>query len=355
MASREARLHDCCRGCLLGGAVGDALGAPVEFMSLGMIRKRFGSSGITGFEVLYGRGGAITDDTQMALFTAEGLLRSANMAEPLDLCQSGHDALLRWLKTQGVESRHPRFAEATRLDGNGWLLGVRQLHEQRAPGNTCLSALMARRMGTKGDPLNSSKGCGGVMRMAPVGLFFCNPLQAFDIGCHLAATTHGHPSGFLSAGFLAAVVSVLSHSGDIHNALDTAVGELVRQPGHQECLVAVEKAIALTHTGSPTPERVESLGRGWVGEEALSIAIYCVLAAERSFERGVLLAVNHSGDCDSTGAIAGNILGALLGRASIPQRWLDQLELAKEIEMVSDDLLTRDREDKEWARRYPLT
>ena len=125
-------------GCLLGGAVGDALGAPVEFMALAEIRQRFGPQGVTDFAEAYGRLGAITDDTQMTLFTAEGLLRgysrqqekgTASMAEAI------HRAYLRWLRTQGMTSRHPAFADATRQADNGWLLGVRALHARRAPGN----------------------------------------------------------------------------------------------------------------------------------------------------------------------------------------------------------------------------
>ena len=82
--------HDRYRGCLLGGAVGDALGAGVEFMSLDEIRGRYGPAGVTGYVPCYGRSGAITDDTQMTLFTAEGLLRARQHGDG-----AGHRGLLR--------------------------------------------------------------------------------------------------------------------------------------------------------------------------------------------------------------------------------------------------------------------
>ena len=63
-------------GCLLGGAIGDALGAPIEFDSISEIRSQFGLNGLTHFAPAYGRTGAITDDTQMTLFSAEGLIRA---------------------------------------------------------------------------------------------------------------------------------------------------------------------------------------------------------------------------------------------------------------------------------------
>jgi ADP-ribosylglycohydrolase len=89
----------------------------------------------------------------------------------------------------------------------------------------------------------------------------------------------------------------------------------------------------------PCPETVEKLGGGWVGDEALAISIHCALAAEGDFAKGVRLAVNHSGDSDSTGSITGNILGALLGKGKIPQKWLEELELGKVIEKTALDLV----------------
>ncbi len=100
-------------------------------------------------------------------------------------------------------------------------------------------------------------------------------------------------------------------------------------------------------------ETVEKLGEGWVGEEALAIAVYCALVAGDDFDLGIRLAVNHSGDSDSAGTIAGNILGALLGRKTIAERWLRQLELCQAIEQVATDLFLGFEDDDEWWRRYP--
>mgnify|MGYP000930297901 CR=1 FL=1 len=157
-------------GCLLGGAVGDALGAPVEFMKRTEILRRFGQKGITQYAPAYGGLGTITDDTQMTLFTAEGLIRGWVRG-----CFKGittysgvtAHAYLRWLQTQG---ERPTCDIDFGTDEPGWLFQQRQLHSRRAPGNTCLSALRA--MHSLGEPArNDSKGCGGVMRVAPVGLF----------------------------------------------------------------------------------------------------------------------------------------------------------------------------------------
>lgn len=343
-------------GCLLGGAVGDALGAPVEFMSLAEIRRRFGPQGVTDFVEAYGRLGAITDDTQMTLFTAEGLLRGYARWRDRGIASAAamlHHAYLRWLSTQGMTSSHPAFPGAARPADNGWLLGVQALHARRAPGNTCLSALCAGKMGTVDRPLNDSKGCGGVMRVAPVGLFFDDPQRAFEIGCEAAAITHGHPSGYLSAGCLAAIITAVVDGHSLTEAIQGAVGILKGRAGHEECLRAVEAAMDLASDEAPTPEAVETLGGGWVGEEALAISLYCALCSQTDYARSVLLAVNHSGDADSTGAITGNILGALRGVGAVPSRWLDGLELRAEIETVASDLLHRYSESGVWQERYP--
>ena len=328
-------------GCLLGGAVGDALGAPVEFHGIHLIRNKYGSAGITDYAAAYGRRGAITDDTQMTLFTAEGLLRAIARRRHKGICHPAsviHHAYIRWLRTQGERSR----SHFPQDEMDGWLIGVPGLHSRRAPGNTCLSALRGEEMGAIQRPLNNSKGCGGVMRGAPVGLVAEDEEQAFSLGCEAAAITHGHPSGYYSAGCFAAIIYHLMSGRSLPEAIELALRILERPENdeHEECAEAVHQAVALWRDGDlkPSPEVIERLGGGWVGEEALAISLYCALVAQDDFARGVLLAVNHSGDSDSTGAITGNLLGLMLGVGSIPEKWLAELELRAEIEAVAGDL-----------------
>jgi ADP-ribosylglycohydrolase len=108
--------------------------------------------------------------------------------------------------------------------------------------------------------------------------------------------------------------------------------------GSDEVLRAIEFAQKLAHTAPPSTARVEELGGGWVAEEAISIALYSVLATH-NFKDAVILAVNHSGDSDSTGSIAGNLAGAAYGMEAVPERWAGHLELRDEILTLADDLL----------------
>lgn len=317
--------------CLLGGALGDALGAPVEFLDLGSIRDRYGAEGIQELDEAYGRIGAITDDTQMTLFTAEGLIVAAELAkrgQDVHVPTVVNRAYLRWLQTQ-----EGRSSDQANID-EGWLLDVPALHSRRAPGNTCLSALHAGGMGTIHEPINSSKGCGTIMRIAPVGLVCRDP---FQMGCEIAALTHGHPSGYLAAGFFTQVIHDLLEDKPLPVAIDDALVKLAAWADCDETVEAVTQALALAKTEDDTAETVELLGGGWVAEEALGIALFCALKA-KSFEHGVRLAVNHTGDSDSTGAITGNLLGVIYGINGIPDHWLEQIELREEIERLARGL-----------------
>jgi ADP-ribosylglycohydrolase len=173
------------------------------------------------------------------------------------------------------------------------------------------------------------------MRIAPVGLALRD--YSFSAGCEIAAITHGHHAGYLAAGYLAEVVADVLDGADLRYAACAALGRLGKERGHEETTAAVEKALALAAEGKASASVVESLGGGWVAEEALAIGLYCALVT-RDFTHGVLLAVNHGGDSDSTGAIAGNLLGLVHGEAGIPKSWLDQLELRAVIAQLADDL-----------------
>lgn len=340
-------------GCLLAGAVGDALGAAVEFASIEQIRAEHGPAGIAEYTPAFGRRGAITDDTQMTLFTLEGVIRSYERFRERGIANFAgvvHRAYLRWLYTQGYDV-------GSRTDLDGWLITVPPLHSQRAPGNTCVTALADGPAGTIDQPRNDSKGCGGVMRVAPVAFPPGAVEQVFRNAVDAAALTHGHPSGYLSAGTLAVIVRELLHGADLETATATAVEELVRHPGHEETRRAVDAAVTLAGEGRPTPETLAvRLGGGWVGEEALAIAICAALCAD-DLADGLRIAVNHSGDSDSTGAICGNILGARDGVAAIPEPLLRELELRDVIIALTRDAIAEfgpnPPTSRVWRLRYP--
>ncbi|MDE0952113.1 MAG: ADP-ribosylglycohydrolase family protein [Halioglobus sp.] len=324
------------RGCLLAGAVGDALGAPIEFMSLSRICTTFGSGGIRDYVKFAGRKGAISDETQMTLFSAEALIRGSlhKTSEVVsDYSYFAASAYQRWLLTQGESNAHGLSSlDAT----SGWLYDVKKLHARRAPGRTCRAALRnATEMGEAA--LNTSKGCGGATRVAPAGLFATTVEESFELGCHLAAQTHGHPTGWLSGGAMAVMITVLKQGAELPDAIDSALKCLADKPDHQEVTAALEMAVKLDRAGVDHDQAIAQLGRGWLAHEALAIATYCALIAPDMLE-GIVLAINHDGVSDSTVAMAGSLLGVIMGEESIPAPWLKRLELRKVIGEMADDL-----------------
>ncbi|GAA1671325.1 hypothetical protein GCM10009745_12520 [Kribbella yunnanensis] len=347
------------RGSLLGGAIGDALGAPVEFESGRKILKKHPQllrTFVTG-----GAGwppGTVTDDTQMTLFTIEGLIRAGVRSDRgLGLTLAPvHHAYDRWLDTQ------QRSAPSGERDG--WLQAEQWLYARRAPGNTCLGALRGARQGGPRitqygvQAVNSSKGCGGVMRVAPFGLLpeRFGTAGVFDAAAEAAGYTHGHPTGKLASGALAAIVHEICGGAGLEAALDATAELLTRHEGHEETSTALAGARhqAATAPGHG-PVRVEELGGGWVAEEALAIGVYAALAYPEPGQLldALALAVTHSGDSDSTGAICGNILGALHGESALPPELAGAVEGRQVILELADDFVREFSQRGHEAARYP--
>ncbi|MFF7710739.1 ADP-ribosylglycohydrolase family protein [Pseudomonas sp. NPDC007930] len=326
-------------GCLLGGAVGDAFGYEVEFDRLARIKQRFGPAGIT--RPVYHQGQlVVSDDTQMTLFTLEGLLRCSNARGELqhgDPLEEVRHACLDWLESQnGGDSvtRTPR----------GHLAAHAALRVRRAPGNTCLSALAKGGRGTLERPVNDSKGCGGVMRTAPIGLLA--HADHLDLGARAAAQTHGHVDGWMPAGILARIVARLASGEEkflaVRHALDDASVWAQRhgvQFSNDRYVLARELARKMRYN----PElAIARLGEGWVGDEALAIALYSFLSAH-DFSDAIRRASNHDGDSDSTASIAGQLWGAACGMDDLPHSWVRRLD-------VFDEVLQQAEQMRHWQR-----
>lgn len=350
------------RGCLIGGAAGDALGYAVEFLDEREIFRKYGERGITAYELVDGVA-QISDDTQMTLFTANGLLCGTTRGKVQGITESYPSCIAQcymdWLKTQtsaefGMEE-----------PACSWLGNVPALHHSRAPGNTCIHALMQGDPGSTAEPKNNSKGCGGVMRVAPIGLYFAEKdIEALDmIGAEAAALTHGHALGYMPAAALVHIVHLAAHHPEktLLFAVKDSMRALTELFPDEECLPALlalmQKAIVLSGENLDDVDAIRALGEGWVAEETLAIAVYCALKYQDDFDKALIAAVNHSGDSDSTGAVTGNISGAYLGLDRIPQKYLDKLELRDVIMELADDLFQDCRTDdgccdEVWTQKY---
>ena len=367
-AAKAAEKHlDRIRGSLFGGAAGDALGYAVEFLMENEIFSEYGRDGIREYDPDPDSGRAlISDDTQMSLFTANGIL----FAETQRCLQGAGgpasaymgDFYREWNHTQNMSFE--QYAAGDHAH-RSWLMEVPELFARRAPGFTCLNAINAG-FGTIEKPINYSKGCGGIMRAAPLGLRYRpEDMGGLDMeGAKIAALTHGNSLGYMPAAMLVHIVSRLAHEEDasIHDVVEDARNEIMDlfagDENLEELIDLVDLAISLSDNRRDDLDNIHKLGEGWVAEETLAIALYCSLRYRDDFSKALTVSVNHNGDSDSTGAVTGNILGALIGYDAIEDRWKQGLELSDVILEMADDLCFGCRmeaggyRDEVWMRKY---
>lgn len=345
----KQQLQNKIRGSITGGAVGDALGYPVEFVySFNDICARYGKEGITEFDMSYPwleseeKKALFSDDTQMTLYTVEGLLEAERNGKPIapTVC----NAYLAWYAHQA--GRKVKISYQSKLSE------IEELNQNRAPGNTCLSALAAIHAGK--EPQNASKGCGGIMRVAPVGLYGAahdwSPADTARLAGELAELTHLHPLSTYSSAALAVIVQLCASSedtvdkemfkgivdkslkivSDVYGADAAAMDEFRKIVGN---------AMSLEDDPQSDWQIIEDrIGEGWVAEETLAIALFSTLRHIDDFTGCLISAVNHGGDSDSTGAVAGNIIGAILGDDAIPGKFKKEIQLRDLLLLASDDL-----------------
>lgn len=332
-------------GCLLGGAAGDAFGYAIEFDRWPAIQRKYGPVGLQ-HPVLSDGQLLVSDDSQMTLFTLEALnltlptqgnVATEIMLRPLmAACQH---AYLRWGNTQGA-----RIADLYDDGPRAQLFQRPAMRHRRAPGNTCLAAVRAGALGTCEAPINDSKGCGAVMRTAPIGLMrSASPQLAFELGCMAGALTHGHVDGWLPAGVVAATVRLLIDGESLEHAVEQALalGEQTMDGRETATPRLARAALRLSCEPMQAPIAYATLGEGWTGEEALAIAVYAV-AATATFEEAIRLAANHSGDSDSTASIAGQLCGARDGILAVPHSWVRRLDVLPEALMLARDFMALD-------------
>ncbi len=382
---RKNRIQDCIRGSLMAGAAGDALGYPVEFMSRNAILQRYGKRGITQFDIDRRSGKAlVSDDTQMTLFTANGMLMGITRGymrgiggEPENYVDG---AYLDWYYTQTGCKREILINDFHYT----WLRDLPELAHRRAPGTTCLSACEA--IFNHDKPQNNSKGCGGIMRVAPMGLFDAahggySTERLAQAGAHIAKVTHLHPLGYLPAALLTLFISriVPLTPEEVKATITVIVNDgLDIMMKMEEPIEAKEflkrltlTAVELAQSGITDADAIRQLGEGWTADEAWAISLYCAIRHIDNMQDAIIAAVNHDGDSDSTGSITGNIMGAIYGYETIKRERMfcpegkdfeKTIELASIILALADDLYTgciiseydpiETPEKKQWYARY---
>jgi ADP-ribosyl-[dinitrogen reductase] hydrolase len=321
-------------GCLLGIAVGDALGALAKTTPITVLRQYDGANDSDRPAQGWLQP---TWYTQLCLFTAEGLMRAYTRGAAKGMGGGApgclRHAYIRWLSTQSTQQ-----VTLPGGDLDGWLITERARFTNREPSATVLAALQSGEGGSPDRPINTSKGCGAIPRGAVIGLAEQGVgFKPFELGQFDAAITHGHHNAQLASGTLAALIAALMRGASLDQAIQDAMADLARGQNHAEVKDALHTAVTLAKSGQPPQACITKLGSGYIAEEALAIGLFCAIRAE-SFADGLLLAIAHAGERRATGAITGAILGARMGMGAIPGQWLAYLELRPLIADLTRDL-----------------
>ncbi len=287
------------KGSMLGLAIGDALGATTEFMTYDEIRIQFPPDGVLEFHAFRGlRAGSYTDDTEMTIAVALGILH-AKGADTESVLDSIADEFVKW-------------GDQTRAG--------------RSPGRTCTSSVARLKQGLHWSQSgnNDSKGCGTAMRSAPIGLAYKNKMDMLmEIAAKSSLATHGHPAATAGSIGTAYLVVRALEGVPILDAVDSLMEETKgMSKDFTDCMGLIPAALE----EEDSRKAHEMLGEGWVAEEALAGAVYVCVKHPDSYEKAVLEAANANGDTDSKACIAGAIAGAYHGESRLPSRWKDQVE-----------------------------
>ncbi|RJR29732.1 MAG: ADP-ribosylglycohydrolase family protein [Desulfobacteraceae bacterium] len=285
---------DKAKGVIFGLAIGDALGAPTEFIKLPEIKRRYGPEGVLDLP----HPALFTDDTQMSIAIAEALVRAGE--KDIDSIMGAvREEFIKWLHSP---------------------------ENKRAPGRTCLQGVANMEKGTPWTKsgIERSKGCGSAMRAAPIGyLYQHDPTKLREVAHATGICTHGHPTAdaaCIGAAYLVKLAldgikpdnmipELLQFTAGISGEFDEAIQKVAR------CIEWEDEEKALDY-----------LGEGWVGEEAVALALYCFLRYPDDYKSAVLRGANSNGDSDSIASIAGSISGAYLGIGAIPPEWIMKIE-----------------------------
>ncbi|MFD8419799.1 ADP-ribosylglycohydrolase family protein [Streptomyces sp. NPDC059466] len=322
------------RGTLLGTAVGDALGTPLDGLTLEEIRQEYGAEGLNDLAAGHDRRGTVTHLSQLTLFTLDGLIRAQVRRDtgawhpPTDL----HRAYRRWAATQSD------WGPDERRKDDGWLAREEWLYARRDPARACLTGFGDETMGTLDAPKNPGElGPEAAARSAPFGLLVgWEPQLVVQLAVECAAQTHGHPTAYLAAGAYAVIVHALARGESLDGAVQRALAILAARPGQEPVSGALQQALGAVRQGMPSPARVEELAGAGTAERLLAVAVYCALVGE-DIRHGLCLAVNHGGRSAVAGALTGGLLGALHGETALPPAWLAELEGRPTMLVLADD------------------
>ena len=352
------------RGCLLGLAVGDAMGYTVDSKSLTEICEDYGPNGLLGYDLVNGYA-EVTSYTQLAAFAANGLLLGLTrgrlrgvMAPPVRYISL---AIREW-------SRSQHYCEQEK--NHCWLSSVPELKRRRCMDTWMLSTLSREPLGTMEEPVNRSDHPASLTEVVPIALLAKDlglpPEETVRLGAEAVALTHGDPDAFLSAAALTYAMGKIVSEETVNpealaretlNAIQLQFGREYGQTTKLWELAQMAMTLAESNDISQM-EAMERLGCR-TAPEVLAGVLYTCITCKKDFDAAMITAVNHSGRSAAVGAITGAILGARMGEEALPEFYLESLEPTPLLLELADDLSQgcpmvagSNLFDDDWDRKY---
>ena len=332
------------RGCLLGLAVGDAMGYSVDTKTWPQIQEDYGPNGLLGYDLVNGYAD-ISSHTQLTAFTCNGLLLGmtrgqvlGKMAPFVKYAAVGHK---EWaIGQRRYDQPHRNYC---------WVFRVPELRRRHCTDTRMLDTLNRGALGTPEDPRNKYDSAGAIATAVAAGLF-ADPTRMDQeeidrLGAETIALTHGSPTAFLAGALLAHIVALCLHhpNAPLKMTINKALDAVQEQFGHQysQCFDLVRAVRhAMTYADVQNISHVEAMEQIQcnTATQVVAGAVYACLTNSEDFDHAMIAAVNHSGRSAAVGAVAGAILGARMGEESLPEFYIECLEPAELLQELADDL-----------------
>ncbi|MCP2260837.1 ADP-ribosylglycohydrolase [Streptoalloteichus tenebrarius] len=369
-----ARLHENrarILGMMLGGAMGDAIGRSVAATSFEETQERLAAGSDTSTL-------QISENTQLTLFTAEGLIRAHTRLRHSgedDAVGAIHHAFQRWLHTQGVPWDDARTTDTPNTP-DGWLVTERRLFARRSATTTvmaaCHQASALEHLGQRKEPVNEARDAGALTHAAPLALFWEKRVgeqpswreagtRHADLVARVASLTHGHPDGYLPAVVMALTARNLFAGEPRLRAFATTIGHIRKRMGSENTvrtLGATAELMRATEHRDPTRQELEDVADPRLAPGVLAVALCSANVRSRSFESAMRMATDHSGDIVATATVTGQLMGLEHGPAIVPASWWQALELRDVVERMALDLCAefgpQAPDTPDWIDRYPI-
>jgi len=352
------------RSCLLGMAVGDAMGYSVDARSLAEIRSDYGPEGLLGYDLVNGCAD-VSSYTQLAAFAANGLLlcltRQKLRGQDVPPLNGIALAIREWARSQ-------HYCEPAK--NHCWLSTLPVLKRRRCMDTWMLTVLSGDRMGTPQSPINRSDHPAALTEAIPIAMLAkelgLNDAERNSLAARAVALTHGNRETFISGAFIAHLLGLIlaDPKADMETMLDETISAVSLQFGSEFPqiskvweLLQLARTLAVTRSIAPA-EAMERLGCR-TGPEVLAGVVYTLLTCEQDFDGAMITAVNHSGRSAAVGALTGALLGSMLGLQALPEFYLESLEAGEALTELAYDMRHSDSIsnivnlfDDEWDRKY---